>query len=119
MKKSVGVFIIFAVSFCGFILPAAYAQERRSENSQAYNWEEISGQVDKIDLDCSTMVVKVYSGEEKSAYQEVEILITKEARIVKNGQALALKDLKTRDNISVRYIATDNGKKQAYYIWVK
>lgn len=119
MKKSMWILGFLAVSLYGFILAPVYAQERRLEMNHPENWEEIVGKVESLDLDTSIMGIKAYSNEEKTSYQDVTILITKEAKIVKNGEDLALKDLKTGDEISVRYIVTANGQKEAYYIWVK
>ena len=107
------------ISIYGFTLFPLYAQDKNLEMNQPENWEEIAGKVENFNLDAAMMVVKVYSDEGKAAYQEVPILIMKEAKIIKNGKVFVLKDLKTGDDVSVRYIVTASGQKAAYYLWVK
>jgi hypothetical protein len=119
MKTSRWIFCFFVMSLYGLIVFPVYAQERRFEINHPENWEEIAGKVESLNLDISMMVVKAYSGEEKSSYEEVTILITKEAKIFKDDQEFALKDLKDGDEITVRYILTADGQKAAYYLWVK
>ncbi len=119
MKKSAWILAFFVLSLYGLIVFPAYAQERKFEMNSSEDWQEISGKVEKFDLDTSMLVVKVYSDGEKTSYQDVKVSVTKEAEIVKNGQEFALKDLRTGDEISIRYILTANGQKAAYNLWVK
>ena len=94
MKKSRWFFSFFVTIHFALILFPGYAQEAKLEMSQPENWEEIAGTVENFNLDTSMIVVKVYSDEGKAAYQEVPILIMKEAKILKNGKVFVLKDLK-------------------------
>ena len=119
MKINMWIFGFLSMCLYGLILSPAYAQDRRLDMNHPESWEEIVGRVESFNLDTSILTIKAYSGEERTSYQEVTILITKEAKIVKNGQGFALKDLKTGDEISIRYIVTANGQKEAYYLWVK
>jgi hypothetical protein len=119
MKSGSCFFSFFVMSFFAPIFFTGYAQEAKLEMNQPENWEEIAGTVENFNLDTSMMVVKVYSDEGKAAYQEVPILIMKEAKILKNGKVFILKNLKTRDKISARYIVTASGQKAAYHLWVK
>ncbi len=119
MKKSIWTFVFFLMVFYGAILFPVCAQERGVEMNNSNDWEEIVGKVEKLDLDTSMLVVKVYSDGEQTSYQDVKISVTKEAKIVKDGQEFALKDLKAGDEISVRYIVTANGQNAAYHLWIK
>ncbi len=105
--------------FCWSILFTVYAQEKNLGLNKPENWEEISGKVENLNFDTLMIIIKAYSGDGQSSYQEVPILIMKEAKIVKNNQAFVLKDLKTGDEILARYIVTPSGQKAAYYLWVK
>lgn len=118
MKYNLWIFVSFALSFNGMSGTPVYAQNRLEMNHPE-NWEEIVGEVESFNHDTAIMVIKAYADGKKTSYQEVTILITKEAKIVKDGKELALKDLKTGDKLSVRYIETANGQKEAYYLWVK
>jgi hypothetical protein len=119
MKKNIWILGFFVMSLYGFILFSAYAQEGSLEINQPENWQEISGKVENLDVDTSMIVIKVYSDEAQTSYRDVTVLITKEAKIVKDGKDFSLQDLKSGDEISVRYIVTANGQKEAYYLWVK
>lgn len=119
MKKNIWIVGVFVISLYGQMVFSLYAQERGIETNRLENWQEIAGKVESIDLDSSMLSIKAYSDESKISYRDVTILIAKEAKIVKNDQDFSLKDLKTGDEISIRYIATANGQKEAYYLWIK
>lgn len=119
MKIIIWVLIISAMSLYGYFLFPALAQDNRFYMHHPENWEEIAGKLESIDLDTSVLAIKAYSDKEKTSYQEITILVTKMARIEKDGQVIALKELKAGDEISIRYVVTINGQKEAYYLWVK
>jgi hypothetical protein len=119
MKKSIWMLGFFTVSLWGLILFPVHAQDKSLEMDQPKDWEEISGKIENLNRDTSMIIVKAYSDKGKTLYQEVPILITQEAKIVKAGQVFVLKDLQTGDEISVRYIVKPNGQRAAYYLLVK
>lgn len=110
---------LIILSLVGLMTSGVNAQDETVNMNHLEDWEEVAGKVENINYDTSILTIKAYSGETKAFYQILPILITREAKIVKHGERFSLKDIKSGDKVTIRYIVTANGQKEAYYLWVR
>ncbi|GEM_PF-1977102 len=119
MKKVMWLIGLIILSLVGLMTSGVNAQDEAVNMNHLEDWEEVAGKVETINYDTSILTIKAYSGETKAFYQILPILITREAKILKHGKRFSLKDIKSGDKVTIRYIVTANGQKEAYYLWVR
>src|SRR5207247_9817584 len=90
----------------------------KMEHHKGGDTHKVVGEVDSVDANARTLVVKETLKKEGGEAKEMTFNFTEKASIMMDGKAATIADLQAGDSVTVHYQATPDGKNEAREIVV-
>lgn len=106
--------LLFAGVVVGSGLPFAFCEEEELAETI-----QITGEIAKVDLEKSIVVIKQLKDEENDIYEDVDIYVDDATAIEKDYETIGLGDLAAGEDATIECTTNEEGKNIATYIFVK
>lgn len=105
--------LLFVGGMVGSGLPFAFSQEEELAETI-----QVTGEIAKVDLEKSIVVIKQLKDEDNEIYEDVDICVDGATVIEKDYETVGLDELAAGEDATVEYTANEEGKNVATYIFV-